>query len=153
MNVLKIANGIFNNREIAIIIWTSPCFIVLLNQKIRHSFIKILNLFFKFYVLAIFTTMALYIALVVCLLNILGLWKTTDIKDTLVWFFLSAIIVVFKAFMEGSKPNVLKSIMLNNIKLIVFMEFIIGSITYELWIEIILVPFATLIVFLQILPS
>ena len=103
----------FNNREIALILWLLPFIILMLfNKKIRKSigglFIAITN---KWLLISI-ASMLIYIVLWVYSFYILKLWDYGLLKDTVVWTFGVAFILIINSTKAFKDENHFKKIFL-----------------------------------------
>lgn len=77
---------IFNNREIAIIIWL-PVFALWMVAKtdIRNSFGGLVKQFFHYKILIPYLLAVSYTFIGVYILFKIGAWKTEQFKDTILW--------------------------------------------------------------------
>lgn len=91
--------------------------------------------------------MIVYTFVIVYILSQVGLWDFSLLKDTAFWFFSVALITFFK-INKADDLNFFKDIMLDNLKLIVLVEFLINFYTFSLGMELALIP---IIVFISLL--
>jgi hypothetical protein len=111
--------------------------LISLKQSVRKSIVGLLKAFLSlFRVFAILTT---YVLLTVYLLGYIGLWDKSLTKDTVFWFFTVGMVTFFK-INEAKGFQFFKEIVLDSVKWIVVIEFLINFYTFELWKELILVP-------------
>jgi hypothetical protein len=82
---------------------------------------------------------------------IIRFWDITAIKDTLIWTFGSAVVILMKISNTKDTTLQFKDAVIENIKLIVILEFILNLYSFPLIIELILVPIVTLIYLMDIL--
>jgi hypothetical protein len=138
---------IFNNREKAIIIWLL-IFIVwaLLQKNIRNSILDVLKALLQKKILAVLVVMLLYVGLVIFLFYKIQLWGVFLIKDTVFWVLGTAFVLLMNANKATQDEHYFRKILLDNLKLILILEFIINFYTFNLWVEIILMPFLFVIV-------
>jgi hypothetical protein len=136
---------ILNNREWALVIWFFIfVFFVLFSPKmknVRESFKHILNAFF---VKAIITTVALmmiYITLIVFGLFRIGLWELNQFKNTIIWAISVGALSLFRITSTKEDPHFLRKLVLDNLKLIAIVKFVVDFYTLGLFIELMLVPF------------
>ena len=139
----------FNNREIAIILWVLIFFVLVLFYKKNcaslFSVLKIITS--KKFILLIFS-MLLYVSLIIYLFHKIGLWDTSVIKDSILWFFGVAFIMVVNSNKASEAEHYFQKVLLDNLKLVVLLEFIINLYVFNLAIEIILIPILFIIVVL-----
>jgi len=134
--------GILNNREISIIIWFSILFVVVLfNKGVRDALKNIINIALCKQILIPVAIMAFYVLIIIYLLYQFGLWRTDQVKNTIVWFFSVAIVSMLGINNIKDNPHYFKDTLKNNLKIIVIIQFIISVYTFNLITEIIFVPF------------
>lgn len=136
---------ILNTREWAILIWglvvigylsISPK-----TEGIGKQFKSLLKTFFARPIVSVFMLMTIYVVLVVYVYSQIGFWEWHQFKNTIIWYFsIAAMSLVKVSSVEGS-PNYLKDTVLNSVKLVGIIEFIVGFYTFNILIELILVPF------------
>jgi len=131
----------FNTREIAIICWLFVLILWAFSQKnIRKSLFGVLKSLFQIKILSVIIAAIIYTGLTVVLLAKIGIWEWTLLKDTIYWF----IAVAFVLLMNTNKVNQEKgsfiTILKDNLKIILVLEFILTLYTFNLIAEIILVP-------------
>ena len=151
-------NEVFNNRELALVIWVFVVIILLFkNGKMRSSLFDVLKAALNIKLIVLYILMMLYTTLIVYGLYFVGFWEIFLLKDTIIWFIFTAIISVFRAIDKADDLTYFKVIIKDNIKFILLFEFIVNFYTFSLPIELILVPvlfFVTIFVsFLDIMPE
>ena len=142
--------AIFNNREIATIIWLFLFALFALKSKDdRVSFAKLLKTYLSVKILLPIFFMAIFLVGIIYLLNRGGLWNVMLLKDTILWFFLVGQLTMFKYVMVPNGNIPIKNQFLENLKLIVVFEFIVNLFTFSLLVELILVPVITIILIMN----
>jgi len=84
--------------------------------------------------------MLLYVSLIVYFLKKIGLWDIGLLKDTVLWFFGVAFIMVINFNKVSENEYYFRKVLLDNLKLVVLLEFIINLYVFSLAVEIILLP-------------
>lgn len=141
---------IFNSREISIGIWLLIVFICSLFKKTFREFYKnIITIFFSRKIIIPFTLMIIYVIISIYLLSINKLYPENQIKNSVLWFISSASITFFKLSRIKNPKKFFLTALKDNFKIIILVEFIISFYTFGLIIEIILVPFLFLIIYLK----
>ena len=136
-----------NNREIAIIIWISIFLIwTLLKPSIRKSFIELLKAFFLKKIIISTILMFLYISFMVGLTYQMGFWKPSQIKNTIIWTLFVAFLMLANINKFSEDEIFFRKTVLDNFKLIIFLEFILNFYVFNIVIEIILFPIMVLLV-------
>ncbi|QTY27935.1 hypothetical protein [Flavobacterium sp. CS20] len=140
---------IFSNREISLLIWLGIFMIFVLTQKsMRNSLADVVKLLFGKYFLAIYLALGLYLFGVFALLKSLGFWTSADIKDSIFWLFSVGFVLGF-SLNKAKDSNYFKSIIIDTIKVIAILEFVINFYNFSLLTELILLPILIFIVMLQ----
>ena len=139
--------GLFNNREIATGCWLCVLLIWMAsNTSIRASSSNVLQAFFRFKILVPILIMLLYVILIVSFLAAINIWNFSLFKDTIIWFFFFAIATMMRSVISYDEPQKLFfTLMTDNLKLVIFLEFLVNTYTFSLLIELILIPITTLI--------
>ncbi len=142
--------NIFNNREIATGIWLLVLFIFMIAKKnIRKSLLNVIKAFFKIKILTSIFSMITYSAGVVIVLYLLKFWDTSLLKDSIIWLCFSGVIMGFNTVTSTEDKNLFRNIIIDNIKIVIIIEFIVNVYTFSLLVEVFLIPFVTLIVLLE----
>lgn len=81
-------------------------------------------------------------------LKSLGFWTSADIKDSIFWLFSVALVLIF-SLNKAKDSNYFKTIVIDTIKVIAILEFVINFYNFSLVMELILQPFLILILMLQ----
>lgn len=140
---------IFNNREIAIAVWLLVISVyVLLSPKmveVRSSFRHLLSTFFVRQIMSVLGFMAAYMMFVVYFLYEMDLWNTEQIKNTIFWCVSVGFMSIFKIESIKKDKSFFKHLVLDNLKLLAILQFVVGVYTFPVWIEILLVPVLVLI--------
>ncbi|WP_409421508.1 hypothetical protein ABHF91_00245 [Pseudaeromonas sp. ZJS20] len=140
---------IFNNREIAIGFWLLTISLyVLLSPKmveVRRSFRHLLSAFFVRQIMSVLGLMVAYMMFVVYLLYEMDLWNTEQIKNTIFWCVSVGFMSLFKVESIKKDKSFFKHSVLDNLKLLAILQFVVGIYTFPLWIETLLVPILALI--------
>jgi hypothetical protein len=151
MNGMKFFIDLLNNREKALIIWVLIFLVWALFQKnIRNSIFCLLKALFQKKILIVLLTMFLYAASEVFLLYKMQLWDVFLIKDTVFWVLGIAFVHLLSVNKASQNENYFKKILLDNLKLIFVLEFIVNRYTFSLWVEIIIMPLLFVIVAMSV---
>ena len=132
--------NVFSTREIALFIWFLVFLIFTCRTKdTRQSVIGVIKAFFAKKLILPYSSLLLYIVLIVFLLSQIGFWDMSLLKDTCIWVLFSGIVLfinVNKAESAGYFSKVVK----DNIKAVAIWEFIFNFYTLSLIGELILIP-------------
>jgi hypothetical protein len=137
---------VFNNRELATVIWLTLLMMWCFTQPaIRNSFGDVVKAFLVKAIVIPFILMTLYIVIVIFSLNAVGLWEPHQLKNTLVWYISTAAVSFFRINSISEDSHYYRNTVKDNLKLLVVLQFLISFYTFNLLIELIIVPLATLL--------
>lgn len=133
------------NRDIAFLIWLTVVAVVVLTRRGgREAIAGILGaLWGKLAVLLI--AYAVYVALLVAAAYQLGFWNVGLLKDTITWFAVPGLVLLFgftKAYEEHRHYG---RTLLRVIGLTAIIEFYVNVTAFPLWVELILLPLVVLL--------
>lgn len=136
--------NIFSTREIALAIWFLVFLIFISRTKeVRQSIIRIIKAIFAKRFILTFSTMLLYILIVIILLSYIRFWDVSLLKDTILWILFSGVVL----FMNSDKVesvdyfvNYFSKLIKDNIKIVVVWEFLVNLYIFSLSWELILIP-------------
>ncbi len=83
--------------------------------------------------------MFLYIGAITYLLHRINLWNISYLSDTIIWI-LGVAFVLFINISHAREDDYFQKAIVDNIKLVVFIEFVTNLYVFNLWVELILVP-------------
>ncbi|KFK96452.1 MULTISPECIES: hypothetical protein [unclassified Serratia (in: enterobacteria)] len=140
---------ILNNREIAIALWVLAISVYIFSSSkmvaARNAFQSVLAALFVRQIMSVLCLMVVYMAIVIYWLSELGLWNFGQLKNTLFWCVSVGFMSLFK--LEKIKKDKLffKRSVLDNLKLLAILQFVVGVYTFSLWVEVLLVPVLALL--------
>jgi len=91
-------------------------------------------------ILVVLAAMCLYIALILCAANRLNLWHVDMLKDTMIWAFGPALVMVFNHDNASRNPDHFKKTVLAAIRLTVLIEFVINFYVLHIALELVMFP-------------
>ncbi|MDB2685902.1 hypothetical protein N9Y42_01715 [Mariniblastus sp.] len=140
----------FNNREIASAIWLLLfAGWILTKSDIRNSIAHLFRAFLRWKIVACFLAMSVYVVAVVCVFWSIGLWVPLMTKDAILWVSLTGLVMLMQFMTARDSKNVFQSIIRENVKLLLFIEFFIGTYCFSLVAEMVFVPLLVLLVMLD----
>jgi len=141
--------GLFNNREIATVIWIAVFAVWAIRKTdIRNSLATLVRTSCQVKIVAPVFLMALYTAGIVWLLVVVGFWKASFLKDTIVWFCFSAIAMMMHFVTSRDCENIFRKILIDSIKVIIILEFLVNTYTFPFYVEFFFVPGIAFVVML-----
>lgn len=135
---------IFTTREIATLFWVAVFASWILTKKdVRLSVwecLKSLAVMWKFFFL-----LFLYIAITLFVLSELSVWNIDFIKITIYWVFGWSVIAFVNSGKLHQEKGYLWKIFQDILNITVLIAFLVNFYTFPLWLELILVPFVTIL--------
>lgn len=107
--------------------------------KIRSSLISLVKAFFQKSVVLLTAILVVYVCTFVYIFYYFNFWEFSYTSATVVWFFGIAFVMLININHAGEE-GYFKKIIIENLKAIVILEFLINLYVFELWAELILVP-------------
>jgi len=142
--------NLFTTRELAIIIWAAVFIIWALSQKnMRASIFSLFKVFFKRQIMIAFFSMFLYLAAIVYLFAQIQFWEIASLKDTFFWLLGTAFVLFMNLNRVQEDSLYFRKIVSDNLKLVMILIFIINFYTFNLLLELILVPLIFIIVIMN----
>jgi hypothetical protein len=142
--------SLFNNREIATTIWLFVIFAFSLSiGEVRKSLPNFVKGLFKRKILIWLFIMIVYTAGIVITLYSVGIWNFSLLKDTIIWFCFTGVVMSFNLAISSGNENLFRKIITENIKIVIVIEFLVNTYTFSLVGELVFVPFMTLIVMID----
>lgn len=134
---------VLSSRETSILIWSLIIFSILIFIA-RKEFLNVLKALFHYKIILPLICFGIYCSLIVLILYKVNFWNLNLMKDTVIWFFSAGLIVFFNAN-KIHNTNYFTQILKDNLKVIIFLEFVLNFYTFSLITELILIPFITFI--------
>ncbi len=146
---MKVIAGTFNNREIAVGIWMIVVFVYLIITIGKQPFTTLLKAVLVKQISILMVVMFLYISSLISIFSRIGIWNVADLKDTLYWSLGVALVMLINLNQIAQTEGYIKKIILDTIKLIAILEFVVNFYVFDLWVEILLQPVIVLIFMLK----
>jgi hypothetical protein len=142
---MNIINAL-NNREIATAIWLTIILLwALSNSSVRRAILEVLKAFFNKKIIIPLIAMLLYIVFMVLAFKKIGFWDVSATKDTILWTLGSAFATYFSINKVAQDSSYFKNVILDNIKFVLIMEFVVNLYSFSLPAELIVMPVVTFI--------
>ena len=137
---------VFSTRELSVILWGIAFLVfVIWRQEVLNSILNLIKVFVSKSILTYTGSMFLYVASNIVLLNRVGFWDSSMLKDTIIWFSTVALVMfinITKINNIGYFMNVLKDCAKGTL----ILEFLVNLYTFNIFIELIFIPIITLLV-------
>ena len=138
---------VLSSREWSIVTWFTILSIAFYfspkMSEARAAFHKLVKAFFVRSIMVVLSAMLLYVCGTIVLLVSIDLWDLSQIKNTVIWVAAVGMLSLFKLETLKKDPHFFKNAVIDNLKLITILEFVVGEYTFPFWVEMITVPFIT----------
>lgn len=135
---------LLSNREWAILTWLTALFLYVRYaprmKPVRESTLGVIKRFFVWQIQSVLILALFYVSIVVYFLHESNLWHVGQLKNTVIWFSAVAFLSLFEIENYKKDSGLLKNAVLDNIKLVALIEFLIGYYVLSFWAELILFP-------------
>lgn len=137
---------IFSSREKALIVWFFLFMLWAIPQRnIRKSLWAVVKVLFQKKIFAVIMAMFIYASMLVYAFYRVHAWDISLLKDTAFWVLGSAFVLLMNVGDASKEDGYFKKLILDNLKLIVLLEFVINFYTLNFWIEMIVIPILSLV--------
>lgn len=140
-------DSISSREQVILIVMVSVFVATLFSKSIRASFYEILKAFFVKHIIILCLLAFSYSFIIIFVFFKLNLWDKNLLKDTIIWAFGTALIMIFDSI-KAKDFTFFKESIKDVIKWTIFIEFLTGFYTFSFLIELFLVPFLTFIALL-----
>lgn len=138
MRVADVISGAlkqFNGREQAVAIWLLLAFVAaLFNKGIRGAIFAFVRSLFARRLIWIYTSATLWFMAIIVVLEKTGMWNSLLIKDTVMWFVVTAFVLIFNV--NSAKEHFFRDAVVDNLKLTALLEFVSNMYSFNVWIEL-----------------
>jgi len=138
-----------NNREIAIALWLVAIAIYIFSSSkmrdVRKSFRNLLSALFARQIISVLILMTIYMGVVVYWMFEADLWNSGQIKNTIFWVVAVGFMSFFKLESIKKDKSFFKHSVIDNLKVLAIIQFVVSVYSFPLWIELLLVPILALI--------
>lgn len=137
---------ILSTREWATVIWGFIIFVFMMNQKsIRESFRQVIKSMFDKKLCILWLIIVGYVLGITLIFYNMPFWKNIYIKDIVVWFIFSGLMYCVNAIMTEADEHYISKTLKNNVKASIFIEFLMSTFTFNIWIELAIIPIVTVV--------
>lgn len=143
---------ILGSREWAILVWALIAIGYITRphrwRTLKEPSLGVLRALGSRHLVSAITLMTMYVVMMIYGLSRLGLWDSSLLKGSLIWFFSVAAFSLSQVTKLSESPHKLKGLVADSFKLVFVIEFLVGTYTFPFVVELALVP---LVVFLSAL--
>ena len=144
--------SILSTREWATLIWGCIFMLyVLCHSEIRKSLWKVIVIFFDKKLRILWEIILLYVLTITMVFCYLPIWENIYIKDIIIWFLFSGLIYCMNAVSSEADETYIKKILKDNLKFTMILEFFMSTFTFNIWIELAIIPVITIITVMNVI--
>lgn len=144
--------SILSTREWATLIWGCIFMLyVLCHREIRKSLWNIIVIFFDKKLRILWEIILLYVLMITMVFCYLPIWENIYIKDIIIWFLFSGLIYCMNAVSSEADEKYIKKILKDNLKFTMILEFFMSTFTFNIWIELAIIPVITIITVMNVI--
>ena len=141
---------IFTTREIATGIWFILFLaFIFISPSTRKAAIRVIIVAVSKKLVIPFIAILVYATILTFLSMQLPIWRNVFLKDIIFWVLFAGVPVCYGAVNPKKESHYFRNILTDNLKFTIILEFIISSFTFNLIVEIIILPVVTLLVILE----
>lgn len=144
--------SILSTREWATLIWGCIFMLyVLCHWEIRKSLWNVIVIFFDKKLRILWEIILLYVLTITMVFCYLPIWENIYIKDIIIWFLFSGLIYCMNAVSSEADETYIKKILKDNLKFTMILEFFMSTFTFNIWIELAIIPVITIIIVMNVI--
>lgn len=144
--------SILSTREWATLIWGCIFMLyVLCHREIRKSLWNVIVIFFDKKLRILWEIILLYVLTITMVFCYLPIWENRYIKDIIIWFLFSGLIYCMNAVSSEADETYIKKILKDNLKFTMILEFFMSTFTFNIWIELAIIPVITIITVMNVI--
>ena len=144
--------SILSTREWATLIWGCIFMLyVLCHREIRKSLWNVIVIFFDKKLRILWEIILLYVLTITIVFCYLPIWENIYIKDIIIWFLFSGLIYCMNAVSSEADEIYIKKILKDNLKFTMILEFFMSTFTFNIWIELAIIPVITIITVMNVI--
>ena len=143
---------ILSPRELATLIWGCIFMLyVLCHREIRKSLWNVIVIFLDKKLRILWEIILLYVLTITMVFCYLPIWENIYIKDIIIWFLFSGLIYCMNAVSSEADETYIKKILKDNLKFTMILEFFMSTFTFNIWIELAIIPVITIITVMNVI--
>lgn len=144
--------SILSTREWATLIWGCIFMLyVLCHREIRKSLWNVIVIFFDKKLRILWEIILLYVLTITMVFCYSPIWENIYIKDIIIWFLFSGLIYCMNAVSSEADETYIKKILKDNLKFTMILEFFMSTFTFNIWIELAIIPVITIITVMNVI--
>lgn len=144
--------SILSTREWATLIWGFLFLIyIVCHKKMRNYLWKAVVLFFDKKLRILWEIILVYVFIITTIFYHSSIWENIYIKDIIIWFLFSGLIYCMNAVSSEADEKYIQKVLKDNLKFTMFIEFFMSTFTFNIWVELALIPIITIITAMNVI--
>lgn len=144
--------NVLTTREWATVLWGIVFMVFLLPHKdIRESLINVIKTFFDEKLRVLWEIIFLYVLIITVIFSCFPFWNSLYVKDILIWFIFSGLIFCANAVSGEADEGYIRKNLKENLKITIFAEYFISTFTFNIWIELVILPIIVVTVLMDVI--
>ena len=144
--------SILSTREWATLIWGCIFMLyVLCHREIRKSLWNVIVIFSDKKLRILWEIILLYVLTITMVFCYLPIWENIYIKDIIIWFLFPGLIYCMNAVSSEADETYIKKMLKDNLKFTMILEFFMSTFTFNIWIELAIIPVITIITVMNVI--
>ena len=144
--------SILSTREWATLIWGCIFMLyVLCHREKRKSLWNVIVIFSDKKLRILWEIILLYVLTITMVFCYLPIWENIYIKDIIIWFLFSGLIYCMNAVSSEADETYIKKMLKDNLKFTMILEFFMSTFTFNIWIELAIIPVITIITVMNVI--
>lgn len=126
-------------------VWMLP------HKNVRDSLKMVIKTCFDDKLRILWEIIILYVLIITVIFSYLPFWNIVFIKDILIWFALSGLKFCMNAVSGESDEGYVRKNLKENLKITIFAEFFISTFTFNIWIELAIIPIIVITIMMDVI--
>ena len=144
--------SILSTREWATLIWGCIFMLyVLCHREIRKSLWNVIVIFSDKKLRILWEIILLYVLTITMVFCYLPIWENIYIKNIIIWFLFSGLLYSMNAVSSEADETYIKKMLKDNLKFTMILEFFMSTFTFNIWIELAIIPVITIITVMNVI--
>lgn len=117
----------------------------------RKSLWNVIVMFFDKKLMILWEIILIYVLTITIVFCYLPIWENIYIKDIIIWFLFSGLIYCMNSVSSEADETYIKKILKDNLKFTMILEFFMSTFTFNIWIELAIIPVITIITVMNVI--
>jgi hypothetical protein len=120
-------------------------------KEIRTSLYGVFKAFFQIKIIIPTILLTTYVTGIVLFFMNVGFWRNFLLKDTIVWYFGVAFIMLMNSAKASEDDEYFKKVLIETFKFLVILQFVVNTYVFSFPVELVITPVLTILVMLNVI--